>query len=309
MTTSKGQPTGAIYGFTTMLFKIFQDIKPDYIISAFDRKAPTFRHMEYAEYKAGRKKMPDELAQQIVPLKELLSAFNIGILELDGYEADDILGTISKRYEGPDLEVVIFTGDRDALQLASDYTKIMITKRGITDVEVYDTNAIKEKYGLTPQGMIDLKGLMGDASDNIPGVAGVGEKTALKLLGEFKTLENVFLNLDKIAGKKLKENLEQHKEEAVFSKKLATIDRNVPIDINLESIRVESYDGKKIREMFLEFEFNSLLDKVRVESNETNFELPEIKEYIGDKTVLEGIMKNGTFDFLINLMERNLKAW
>ncbi|HCL49484.1 MAG TPA: DNA polymerase I, partial [Clostridiaceae bacterium] len=143
MTNSKGQPTGAIYGFTTMLFKIFNEIKPNYIGAAFDRKAPTFRHIAYKDYKAGRKKMPDELGAQFEPVKELLRAFNIGIYEIDGYEADDIIGTIAKRYESPELEVVIFTGDRDALQLVSPYTKVMITKKGITETETYDLNYLK----------------------------------------------------------------------------------------------------------------------------------------------------------------------
>lgn len=309
MITSSGEPTGAIYGFTTMLFKIYQDIKPDHIIAAFDRKAPTFRHLEYKEYKAGRKKMPDELAEQIEPLKKLLAAFNIGILEMDGYEADDIIGTISKNYEGSDIEVLIYTGDRDSLQLVSDYTKVMFTKKGISEIEIYDKNAIKEKYGLSPSGIIDLKGLMGDASDNIPGVAGVGEKTALKLLSEYGTLEGVYENIDSISGKKLKENLEVNRDEAFLSKKLATIDRNVPITIDIESISSDKYDPKQVREMFKGFEFKSLIDKLRISESEdvVELQLPVLKHYSGDKAVINEIISNKKFNFIMEFNGKKLE--
>lgn len=309
MITSQGQPTGAIYGFTTMLFKIFQDIKPDYIISAFDRKAPTFRHLEYKEYKAGRKKMPDELAQQIEPLKELLAAFKIGILELDGYEADDIIGTISKKYEGPDMEVLIYTGDRDSLQLVSDYTKVMFTKKGISEIDIYDKNAIKDKYGFSPEGIIDLKGLMGDASDNIPGVAGVGEKTALKLLNEYGTLEGVYENIDCISGKKLKENLEQHRDEAFLSKRLATIDRNVPISVDIESAAADKFNSRHVRDMFKVFEFKSLMDKLKANDEEDtqNIQLTAIRQFDENKALIQDILDNKTFNFVMEFNNKRLE--
>lgn len=308
MLTSNGQPTGAIYGFTTMLFKIFQDVKPDYIISAFDRKAPTFRHLEYKEYKAGRKKMPDELAMQIEPLKELLRAFNIGILELDGYEADDIIGTLSKNYESPDMEVLIYTGDRDSLQLVSDYTKVMFTKKGISEIEVYDRPAIKDKYGFAPEGIIDLKGLMGDASDNIPGVAGVGEKTALKLLNEYGTLEGVYENIDNISGKKIKENLEQYKEDAFLSKRLATIDRNVPISVDIDTAEVNKYDSGKVREMFKSFEFKSLMDKLKKDFDDTPpaVDLPVIKEFNCSEAVIQNIFNSRILNFVMEFKDNRL---
>lgn len=301
MSNSKGQPTGAIYGFTTMLFKIFNEIKPDYIASTFDLKAPTFRHNEYADYKAGRKKMPDELAQQFKPVKELLSAFNIGIFEIEGYEADDIIGTISKRFESKELEVIIFTGDRDALQLVSEDTKVMITKKGITELDIYDKEAIKNKYGFVPERIIDLKGLMGDTSDNIPGVPGVGEKTALKLLNEYGTLEGVYENVDKVSGKKLKENLENYKDDAFLSKRLATIDRDVPIEVDINSIKLEDYDARKIREYFIEFEFKSLLDKIKIDkevSEQEEIKIPELKDYDGNQEVIKNIFNRGQFNFV-----------
>ena len=300
MTNSKGQPTGAIYGFTTMLFKIFNEIKPNYIGAAFDRKAPTFRHIAYKDYKAGRKKMPDELGAQFEPVKELLRAFNIGIYEIDGYEADDIIGTIAKRYESPELEVVIFTGDRDALQLVSPYTKVMITKKGITETETYDLNYLKEKYNLNPKGIIDLKGLMGDSSDNIPGVPGVGEKTALKLLSQFGTLENVFENIDNISGKKLNENLRENKETAYFSKKLATINVNVPIETDLSNMRIKDYDYIKIRNLFEDYEFKSLINKIPVKDEKIHFNMPQIQNFNEDSNLVKTITNNGIFNFVIN---------
>jgi DNA polymerase-1 len=300
MTNSKGQPTGAIYGFTTMLFKIFNEIKPNYIGAAFDRKAPTFRHIAYKDYKAGRKKMPDELGAQFEPVKELLRAFNIGIYEIDGYEADDIIGTITKRYESPELEVVIFTGDRDALQLVSPYTKVMITKKGITETETYDLNYLKEKYNLNPKGIIDLKGLMGDSSDNIPGVPGVGEKTALKLLSQFGTLENVFENIDNISGKKLNENLRENKETAYFSKKLATINVNVPIETDLSNMRIKDYDYIKIRNLFEDYEFKSLINKIPVKDEKIHFNMPQIQNFNEDSNLIKTITSNGIFNFIIN---------
>lgn len=300
MTTSKGQPTGAIYGFTTMLFKIYNEIKPDYIAATFDLKAPTFRHLEYADYKAGRKKMPDELAAQFAPVKELLKAFNIDVFEKEGYEADDIIGTISREYETKDLDIVIFTGDRDALQLVSDNTVVMITKKGITELDIYNKDAIKSKYGLEPLGIIDLKGLMGDASDNIPGVPGIGEKTALKLLGEFKSLENLYDNLEMVSGKKVKENLQNYKDDAFFSKKLATIDRNVPIKVDLNNLRAQKYDSKRVIELFSEFEFKSLMDKIELHMEDSNKEIvmPDVADYKGDKKLIQDIIKKGKFNFL-----------
>lgn len=315
MVTSNGQPTGAIYGFTTMLFKILNEIKPDYIAAAFDKTKITFRHEEYAEYKAGRKKMPDDLSRQFEPVKKLLRAFNIGIFEKEGYEADDIIGTISKKYEGEDIEIIIFTGDRDVLQLVSDYTKVMITRKGITEIDVYDRAALKERYGLSPAGIIDLKGLMGDVSDNIPGVPGIGEKTALKLLYEFGTFENIFDNLDKISSKKLKETLEKHKEDAYLSKRLATINREVPIEIDLNDMRLEGYDTSKIRELFIEYEFKSLLDRIKLNSNnyESNTSAAvlnniQIKTYSGEKAIKEQVIKKRVFNFMFIYNDKDIEG-
>lgn len=270
--TTEGIHTNAIYGFVNMLLKMKEEINPDYIVAAFDRKAPTFRHEEYKDYKAGRKKMPDELAQQFPIVKELLSALAINIFEIDGFEADDLIGTLSVFAEEKGIEVYIVTGDKDALQLATDNVKVVITKKGITEKEIYDKNRMIEEFGVTPREFIDVKGLMGDSSDNIPGVPGIGEKTAFKLIKEYKSIESVLENIENIRGKKLKENLHEYSEQAIFSKKLATIICNVPIEISLEEIKSkEDYDINKVRDMFQKLEFKSLINKVG-KSNEKETE-------------------------------------
>jgi len=268
LTTAEGLHTNAIFGFINMLFKIREDIKPDYIVTTFDRKAPTFRHEEYQDYKAGRKRMPDELHEQFEPLKDILSKMAINIFEIDGFEADDLIGTLAVKAESEGIEVYIVTGDRDALQLASDNIKVLLTKKGVSEREVYDRNRMIEDYGVTPTQFIDVKGLMGDASDNIPGVPGIGEKTAYKLIKEYGSIEGVLDNLDKLKGK-IKENLESHCEDAIFSKKLATIITNVPIDIDLDDIKSqEAYDVKALRELFFKYQFKSLINKLPEEENQ-----------------------------------------
>ncbi|MDU2658119.1 MAG: 5'-3' exonuclease H3TH domain-containing protein, partial [Clostridium perfringens] len=232
LSNSEGTHTNAIYGFTNMLFKMREDIKPDYIVCTFDKKAPTFRHLEYGDYKAGRKKMPPELAEQFPIVKEMLKLFSITTYELDGFEADDIIGSLAKVAEGEGIEVYIMTGDKDALQLAAKDINVCITKKGVSEIEVYNYDRMVEEYGVTPTQFIDVKGLMGDKSDNIPGVPGVGEKTAFKLIKEYGSVEAVLENIDNISGKKLKENLTEYSEQAIFSKKLATIMTNVPIDFD-----------------------------------------------------------------------------
>ncbi len=263
MITGDGMYTQGIFGFINMLNRILADYEPEYISVAFDRKAPTFRHLEYKEYKAGRKKMPPELAMQFPVLKEVLDAMNINMLEIDGFEADDIIGTVAVSAEKAGLSPLIITGDRDALQLATDVTKIIFTKRGITEFEVYDKDAMIEKYGLTPQQFIDLKGLMGDSSDNIPGIPGVGEKTATKLLLEYGSVENLIASVDSMKKSKLKEKIEENAQLAVMSKRLATINTCVPIDIDFESMRYEKPDMDRLIEIYKRLEFNSFLRRMK----------------------------------------------
>jgi DNA polymerase-1 len=267
LTNAEGLHTNALYGFTGMLFKMKEEIKPDYIVCTFDRKAPTFRHEEYKEYKAGRKKMPPELGEQFPVLKELLNLLAIDVFEIDGFEADDLIGTLSKFAEQKGIEVYIVTGDRDALQLASDDIKVVITKKGMSEKEIYDYNRMVEDFGVTPTQFIDVKGLMGDSSDNIPGVPGIGEKTAYKLIQQYGSVENVLQNIENISGSKIKQNLMDFSEQAIFSKKLATIITNVPVDIDLDSIKSkESFDLDGLRQMFFRLQFKSLLDKLPKET-------------------------------------------
>ncbi|GAA3660670.1 DNA polymerase I [Asaccharospora irregularis] len=314
MNNKEGLKTNAIYGFTTMLFKIIDTYKPTHISVAFDRKAPTFRHLEYEEYKAGRKKMPDELRVQFEPLKELLDKFNINRLEIDGYEADDIIGTVSKKGEENGYKVYIVTGDKDAIQLASDKTTTLITKKGIGEVEEYNFDSVMEKYEMTPTQFIDLKGLMGDKSDNIPGVPGVGEKTGIKLIKEFSSIENLVENVDQLKGS-VKKKIEENKELAIMSKRLATIIRDVPIEINLDDLEFGDYNKSDVLDIFRYFGFNSLLSRVleldggfESEEEEININIldleniEEFKNEINNKKelILKTVRKQG------NILEKNI---
>ncbi len=264
LTNSDGINTNAIYGFMNMLFKMKDEFNPNSIIATFDLRAPTFRHKQYADYKAGRKKMPPELAEQFPIIKKLLKFMGIKIFELEGFEADDLIGTVSKFAEENNTEVIIVTGDKDALQLASDTTKIVITKKGVSETAVYDRKTFIDEFDVTPNQFIDVKGLMGDKSDNIPGVPGVGEKTAFKLIKEYGCIEEVLKNIDNIPGKKLKENLENNMEQAIFSKKLATIMREVPIELTLEDINCsDKEDVLEIKKMLINLEMKSILSKFK----------------------------------------------
>ncbi|MGE5627177.1 MAG: DNA polymerase I [Solirubrobacterales bacterium] len=300
LTNSDGLNTNAIYGFTTMLLKMKEEIKPDYIVSTFDKKAPTFRHDEYKEYKAGRKKMPPELAEQFPVVKELLKLLAIDIFEIDGFEADDLIGTLSVYAEKKNIEVFIVTGDKDALQLATDNVKVVITKKGITEKEIYDRKRMVEELGITPKQFIDVKGLMGDTSDNIPGVPGVGEKTAFKLIKEYGCIEEILKNIDNINGKKLKENLQEYSEQAIFSKKLATIITEVPIDIDMDSIKsTDNFDYNGLRSLFYKLQFKSLLEKIPegkpMQTNEDTEELmvKNIKDIDSLEDFAQKVTSNG----------------
>ena len=285
LTNSEGLHTNAVYGFTMMLIRLLKEEKPDYIAVAFDKKAPTFRHKEYKEYKAQRQSMPEELSEQVDILKEIIDGFNIKSLELDGYEADDIIGTVSKIAESKGINVLIVTGDRDALQLVSPNTKVKINKKGISQMEIYDEKAVFERYEVTPEQFIDLKGLMGDKSDNIPGVPNVGEKTAIKLLKDFGSIENLIENTDSLKGK-IKENIENNIEQAILSKKLATIERDIPIELNFEDYKTKPYDTEKLTQIFNKLEFSSLLNDIKEKAEVTSEKV--IKKW--EKALLEDLL-------------------
>ncbi|WP_027398363.1 DNA polymerase I [Anaerovorax odorimutans] len=264
MITKDGLYTQGVYGFLNILNRIYLDYEPDYITVTFDKKAPTFRHLEYKEYKAGRKKMPPELAMQMPLLKEALQAMNIKIVEMDGFEADDLIGTIARDAEENGLAPLIITGDKDELQLVTKITKVLITKKGISDFDLYDEDAMLEKYGFTPKQFIDYKGLMGDQSDNIPGIPGVGEKTATKLILEYGSIGNLLENLENMTNKKLKQKIEDNAQLALMSLRLATINTNVPIEINFDEFKAEEPNYDELVKFYLKVEFNSFLKKLKV---------------------------------------------
>ena len=262
----KGLYTNSVYGFTLMLERILEDTKPKYALVAFDKGKETFRHKSYKAYKGTRDKTPTELVEQFGYVRELIESYGIKYEEHLDYEADDIIGSYAKIAEKAGLEVIIVSGDKDLTQLASDNITVYYTKRGVTEIDYYTPEFINEKYGLTPQQIIDMKGLMGDKSDNIPGIPGVGEKTAIKLLTEYETVENVLENIDNISGKKLKERLTEGKEDAILSKKLATIFTDVPVDNKIEDLTFKE-DREKKKELFEKLEFVSFLRKLSQENS------------------------------------------
>ncbi|HCS73450.1 MAG TPA: DNA polymerase I, partial [Clostridiales bacterium] len=280
LSNKKGMFTNAVYGFMNMLLKAIQDYEPYSLAVAFDKKAPTFRHLAYEDYKGTRQKAPEELVPQFELVRELLQLMNIPIYELDEYEADDILGTISQSCGSKDDHVLLVTGDKDALQLISDYTEVLLTKKGISVMHRYDEEKLAEEYGLTPKQFIDMKGLMGDTSDNIPGVPGVGPKTAIKLLKEYDTLENVLDNAENIKGNKLRENLTIYRQHALLSKDLSTIRCDVPIDCSILSQPLGIKKTPELKQFLVDLELNTLIDRL-------GFEISESDVVIRDKTIVE----------------------
>ena len=281
LTTKSGTPTNAVFGFTKLLLKLIGDIRPDRMIVTFDVKAPTFRHNMYDGYKATRKPMPEDLAVQLGMLKSLLSSMRIAMCEKPGYEADDLIGTLSNKY--PDTKSIIITGDRDSYQLVDENTDVYFTKRGVSDLLKLSRENFEEIVGYTPRQVIEMKALMGDSSDNIPGVFGIGEKTARSLLSSYETLDGVYAHLGEIAGK-TREKLEAGRESAYLSRALATIDRNVPLDLSLDDCEIRIPFSDEVKEQFLELEFTSLLKP------ELFLEKPEKPaESAGEKTEISSL--------------------
>jgi len=272
LTTKKGELINAIYGFLLVFFKAIKDFQPDYIAACFDFPAPTFRHKKFKEYKAKRPPTPKELYDQIPKVKEILKAFDVPIFEKEGFEADDIIGTIAKKAPRkqimPKIETIILSGDLDTLQLVSPQTKVYFLRKGVKDIILYDRAEVEKKYGSLPHQLLDFKALRGDPSDNIPGVTGVGEKTAIQLIKKFNSLENLYKEIEENSEKtkelrpKLKELLLKYKEQAFFSKELANIEQNMPLDFNLEKCRWQEYNKEKATQILKEFEFYSLIKKL-----------------------------------------------
>ncbi len=294
LTNAEGTHTNAVYGFLNILFKILEEEKPDYLTVAFDVHAPTFRHKMYAEYKGTRKPMAEELRQQVPLMKEMLRAMGVTIVEKEGYEADDIIGTIAKKGETQGLEVSVVSGDRDLLQLASDHIKIRIpkTKRTGTEIEDYLAKDVVEKYQVTPKEFIDVKALMGDSSDNIPGVPGIGEKTATALIVAYGSIENAYEHVEEIKPNRAKENLREHYDMAQMSKELATIDTNAEITYELEDSKLGNLFTEEAYILCKRLEFKNMLSKFDIEAPKNNAQ--EHFKRITDKAEAEKILKKAT---------------
>ncbi|CUS83714.1 DNA polymerase I [Candidatus Kryptonium thompsonii] len=278
LVTSGGMNVSAVYGFTNSLIKILEEEKPDYIAVVFDSSQPTFRHEMHPEYKATREKMPEDMAIQLQKLKEVIEAFNIPILEIPGYEADDVMGTIAKIAESKGIETYLVTGDKDFLQLVSPMIKIYRPTKGLADIEIVDVDKVKQEWGVTPEQIVDVLGLMGDKVDNVPGVPGIGEKTAVQLIKEFGSIENLIKNVDRIPTQKIKENLKSSIEKALLSKTLVTIKTDVPLDINIYSLKASQPNREKLAELFYELEFKSLIKKLGLTSAVREVEEEKIEE-------------------------------
>lgn len=303
LTTSQGILTNAVYGFTNMLNKILDTTKPHYIAVAFDKGKRTFRHRRYQDYKAKRKETPPDLRTQFSLLREVLQGLRIKYLELEDYEADDIIGTLTSLAEKKDLDVIVLTGDRDALQLVSPRVMVIITQRGVTEVKEYDEGTIWDQYGVSPGQMKDIKGLMGDASDNIPGVPGIGEKTALKLIQEHGTLEDVIASADQLAPR-WRNKINKYQEQALLSKELATIHCQVPLDIKMEQFSWDGPDYPALLAIFNRLEFKTLIRNIIEKINQETKQGSVNKEE-DHKVTVEKVLTEAQLDQLVN----KLAAW
>lgn len=282
LTNVDGLHTNAVYGFLNIMFKILEEEKPDGLFVAFDVKAPTFRHKMYEAYKGTRKPMPQELHEQVPLIQEVLKTMHITVMTKEGYEADDILGTVARQAREKDYDVVIVSGDRDLLQLAEKHVLIRIpkTKKGGTEIENYYAADVQEKYGVTPKAFIDMKGLMGDTADNIPGVRSIGEKTASKLIQEYGTIENIYQNIDSVKPARVQNALIAGEEDAKLSKILATINVNSPVEPDLEQCDIEQMYNEESRQMIRKLGFKSLLHRFSETTEEKEPEFEPLKSAV-----------------------------
>src|SRR6266480_6284777 len=269
LTTSRGELVNGVFGFCSIVLRGFQDLKPDYVAVAFDLSGPTFRHEQFAEYKATRTRMPDDLRDQFPKVREVVNALRIPHYELQGYEADDVIGTLTVQAEEKGLETTIVTVDLDMLQLVTDKTRLMTTRSGVENTVIYDPARIAERYGLVAGQMIDYKALKGDPTDNIPGVPGVGEKTAAKLIREFGSLDAMFARIDDVTPEKMREKLREHFDQIQMGRELSRIIRDLPIQIDLEASRRGDYDRDTVVRLFREYEFRTLIERLPAMSGES----------------------------------------
>ncbi len=269
LTTSKGELVNGVFGFCSIVLRGFADLKPDYVAVCFDLSGPTFRHEQYAEYKATRTRMPDDLASQFPKVREVVKALRIPVYELQGYEADDVIGALTLQAEQVPVETTIVTVDLDMLQLVTDNTRLMTTRSGVENTVIYDPARIWERFGLRPDQMIDYKALKGDPTDNIPGVPGVGEKTAAKLIAEWGTLDNLYARIDDVKPDKLREKLREHREAVFMGRELTTIIRDLPVSLDLEAARLADYDRETVIRLFREYEFRTLIERLPAMTGES----------------------------------------
>lgn len=297
LTTKKGVLVNAVYGFLLVFFKAIKEFQPDYIAACFDMPGPTFRHKKYKEYKANRPPTPKELYNQIPKVKEVLEAFNAPVFEKQGFEADDIIGTLAKQaaevQNEKAVQTIIISGDLDTLQLVAPHTNVYALRKGVKDIVLYDENLVKEKFqGLIPEQILDFKALRGDPSDNIPGVKGIGEKTAIKLIKEFGSLENLYSAL--ISGKKisalsqrLRAMLEEYKEQAFLSYNLAEIKKDAPVGFNFEKCQWKEYNKEKVIKILKDFEFYSLIERLPgFKKNQESGKIKKVKVEPRSKAIL-----------------------
>jgi len=262
LTTSKGTLVNAVFGFWSIVLRGFQDVKPDYVIACFDLPAPTFRHEQYSDYKATRRQMPDDLRDQFPIVREVIGAFGIPVYQLEGFEADDLIATLVRQAEEREVETTIVSGDLDLLQIVSHQTTLMTTRGGVQQTTFYDPAKVMERYGLRPEQMVDFKALKGDTTDNIPGIAGVGEKTAAKLVQDFGTVDGIYAALDRVVPEKLRMKLEENRDDVFRWRTLVTVRADVPIELELESARLGNYDRNEVLRLFREYEFRSLVERL-----------------------------------------------
>jgi len=313
LTSSKGEVTNAVYGFTMMLYKIMEEQKPEMMAVSFDRPEPTFRHQRFEAYKATRAETPAELGAQVGMAKEVLEALRVPIFEMPGYEADDIIGTMADAARARGYQVLIVTGDLDELQLVSDRVQVMTTRRGVTDTVIYDEKAVRERFGLEPGQLPDYRALKGDVTDNIPGVPGVGEKTASRLIQEYGSLEALLEHLDALRESKVGAALEAHAEQARESKVLSLIVRDLPLDVDFEACRLREPDRERLVALFRRFEFKSLLTKIGagdpwqvLGTGETRLEPEVIRTTRQAEALAKRLKAAGEFAFVVGLGEGGL---
>ncbi|MCH7559937.1 MAG: hypothetical protein IIC67_00970 [Thaumarchaeota archaeon] len=326
----KGELVNAVYGFISILLKVLREFNPDYIAATFDVAGPTFRDLEYEEYKAKRVKAPDELYAQIPMIKDVLRAFNISIYEKESFEADDIIGTIAKAVQQGESKVrhpvqtIIVSGDLDTLQLVDKNTRVYTMRKGLKDTIIYDEEAVKKRFGgLTPDQMVDYKGLRGDPSDNIPGVVGIGEKTAIRLLSDFGSMDNLYRELEENTDKsktikqKMRDTLIKYKDQAFFSRELVTVRVDVPIDFKIENLLWKDYSRDEIERVFNKFNFRSLLGRLPERAAEITLSKSTTDQVEGavdesgseDPTYekIEGLYRDNVFSKEIYELENNLE--